>query len=99
MLVSMPVEANISFSWFNPQKLEAMLIATLLIGAYYPLTQIYQHEEDSARGDVTISILLGIKGTFIFSASMFGIAFAVVFHYLKTYFVISQFYIFMILLI
>lgn len=47
------------------------LIATLFVGAIYPLTQIYQHEDDRANGDSTISILLGIKGTFLFSGTLF----------------------------
>jgi 1,4-dihydroxy-2-naphthoate octaprenyltransferase len=37
----------------------------------YPLTQVYQHEEDAARGDKTLSLTLGIRGTFIFSAFAF----------------------------
>jgi 1,4-dihydroxy-2-naphthoate octaprenyltransferase len=47
------------------------LIASLLIGALYPLTQIYQHEEDRKDGVVTISILLGKKGTFVLSMVLF----------------------------
>ena len=38
------------------------------------MTQIYQHEEDSKRGDITISLRLGIKGTFIFTATVFALA-------------------------
>ena len=30
----------------------------------YPMTQIFQHEEDK-RGDETLSLKLGIKGTFL----------------------------------
>lgn len=48
-----------------------MATATLLVGAVYPLTQVYQHHEDHARGDRTLSLLLGIRGTFIFSAGLF----------------------------
>jgi 1,4-dihydroxy-2-naphthoate octaprenyltransferase len=40
---------------------------SLFMLGFYPLTQIYQHEEDKKRGDTTISMLLGIRGTFIFS--------------------------------
>lgn len=40
---------------------------SLLIGGAYPLTQVYQHEEDQKRSDITLSILLGIRGTFVFS--------------------------------
>lgn len=47
--------------------------ATLLVGAVYPLTQVYQHTEDSARGDRTLSLLLGTRGTFLFSAALFAV--------------------------
>lgn len=46
-------------------------VASCLIGAIYPLSQIYQHEEDKADGVTTISYLLGKKGTFIFSGLFF----------------------------
>ncbi len=46
-------------------------ISSLFLGASYPLTQIYQHEEDKMRGDQTISLLLGLRGTFIFSGVFF----------------------------
>lgn len=48
------------------------VIASLLIGALYPLTQIYQHEEDKRDGVITISYLLGKRGSFLFSAALFG---------------------------
>lgn len=54
-----------------------MISATLLIGGFYPLTQIYQHEADARDGVRTISALLGIRGTFLFCAIMNGIAFTV----------------------
>lgn len=50
------------------------IIASLLIGAFYPLTQIYQHEEDKKDGVVTMSYLLGKRGTFIFSMILFLMA-------------------------
>lgn len=93
-LVSIAAEKNISFNWFTMQKIEAMLLSTMLIGAYYPLTQIYQHEEDSSRGDFTISFKFGITGTFIFSATMFLISFILALHYFNTFYEIKQFYIF-----
>ncbi len=55
----------------TPATYWAMLTATLLVGAVYPLTQVYQHTEDRARGDCTLSLLLGIKGTFAFSSLLF----------------------------
>lgn len=47
------------------------VISSFLIGALYPLTQIYQHEEDKKDGVVSISCLLGKKGTFVFSMMLF----------------------------
>jgi 4-hydroxybenzoate polyprenyltransferase len=49
----------------------AGLICSCLVGASYPLTQVYQHEEDARRGDRTLSLLLGVNGTFVFSAFLF----------------------------
>jgi len=50
------------------------LIASLLIGASYPLTQIYQHQQDAADGVITISYQLGKRGTFVFSFFLFTAA-------------------------
>lgn len=55
------------------------LLTSLMLWGNYPLTQVYQHGEDSRRGDYTLSLKLGIKGTFMFSALLFaltGAAFA-----------------------
>ena len=43
------------------------LVSTLFLAGSYPLTQVYQHQEDADRGDITLSIILGIKGTFRFA--------------------------------
>ncbi len=51
----------------------ATLSSIILLGTY-PMTQIYQHEEDSKRGDRTISLMLGIKGTFMFVLIIFTLA-------------------------
>ena len=50
-----------------------MAACTFQIAGVYPLTQIYQHEQDLADGVTTISYKLGYRGTFIFSAIMFGL--------------------------
>jgi len=47
------------------------LLTSLILWASYPITQIYQHEEDAKRGDYTLSLKLGIKGTFLFSSLWF----------------------------
>lgn len=57
-----------------PQGLAAAMACSLLIGGMYPLTQIYQHEADAARGDLTLSRLLGKRGTFICSGLCFAAA-------------------------
>ncbi|WP_162053822.1 UbiA family prenyltransferase [Pontibacter pamirensis] len=44
------------------------LVSTLFLCGSYPLTQIYQHKEDSRRGDRTLSLILGVKGTYLFAA-------------------------------
>ena len=53
----------------------SMLAASLLIGGFYPLTQIYQHKADLADGVITISYLLGYNGTFIFTGIVYALAF------------------------
>jgi 1,4-dihydroxy-2-naphthoate octaprenyltransferase len=37
------------------------VISILLIGGFYPNTQVYQHEADKADGVTTISMLLGVR--------------------------------------
>lgn len=49
----------------------AAVLSTLLLFGSYPMTQVYQHEEDAQRGDRTISLKLGVKGTFLFTAIFF----------------------------
>lgn len=64
---------------------EAMAAASLLVGGFYPLTQIYQHETDLKDGVRTISYSLGYKGTFIFCAIVYSIALGILFiHYNRT---------------
>jgi 1,4-dihydroxy-2-naphthoate octaprenyltransferase len=53
-----------------------MISASLLIGGFYPLTQIYQHDADARDGVRTLSAVLGYRGTFIFSGIIYSIAFA-----------------------
>ena len=54
-------------------QLPALLSTVLLLGSY-PMTQVYQHDEDGRRGDETISRKLGILGTFHFTALAFTLA-------------------------
>lgn len=68
------------------------------IGTIYPLTQIYQHESDKEDGVLTISILLGKKGTFIFSGLLFGIATLLVYLTFETNNTLSNFWIFQLIM-
>ncbi len=46
-----------------------------LFAALYPLTQLYQFEEDRARGDRTLALALGVRGSLRFSLAMVAAAF------------------------
>lgn len=59
---------------FKPHVIIPGLLTSLMLWGNYPLTQIYQHREDSKRGDLTLSLKLGIKGTFLFSALFFALS-------------------------
>lgn len=59
---------NMQIPWIG------MLISSLLFGGFYPLTQIYQHEQDFKDGVETISYKLGVNGTFVFSGIMYALA-------------------------
>jgi len=95
LLVNTASENIFDLSWLSALHIEAMILATLLIGGFYPLTQIYQHDEDSERGDYTISYNLGITGTFIFSGSLFIIACIVAWNYFTSFYNLNQFLIFL----
>lgn len=62
------------FGWevfLKPHVLLPGMLTSVMLWGSYPLTQVYQHEEDSKRGDITLSLKLGIRGTFVFSAVWF----------------------------
>jgi 1,4-dihydroxy-2-naphthoate octaprenyltransferase len=58
----------------NQSVIFSAVASSFFIGTIYPITQIYQHDADEKDGVKTLSILLGIKATFIFSALLFSIA-------------------------
>ncbi len=60
---------------------EAMVACALLLGGFYPLTQIYQHEADRQDGVRTLSLVLGYRGSFIFTGLVYSIAFLLLAHY------------------
>jgi len=59
----------------------AVIASSLLIGGFYPLTQIYQHEADFNDGVKTLSYLLGYRGTFVFTAIIYVCAMGVLAQY------------------
>src|ERR1700761_4684472 len=71
---------------------EAMVACSLLLGGFYPLTQIYQHEADRKDGVRTLSMVLGLRGSFVFTGVLYGLAFLVLFHYfVSTYLGFKEF--------
>jgi len=68
-----------------------MISASLLIGGFYPLTQIYQHEADAREGVRTLSALLGIRGTFKFCAIVYCFAFLVLSYFMLVSLEIKEF--------
>ena len=73
--------------------IEAMLASTLLVGGFYPLTQLYQHEADRKDGVKTISLLLGYKGSFIFAGSVYALTFLTLAYYFFLSLEIKEFYV------
>jgi len=51
-----------------------------LFGSLYPLTQIYQFDEDSSRGDRTLARIFGVRASLLISAIAAGLAFAAFSH-------------------
>lgn len=76
-----------------------LLLSSLLIGALYPLTQIYQHTEDLRDGVKTISCVLGKRGTFVFSMSLFLAATAIMYRFLSSQNHHNQFVLFLLFLL
>jgi len=68
-----------------PVLMPACLSSAMLLGSY-PMTQVYQHEEDSKRGDITMSLWLGIKGTFLYTMNVFGLTTIGFAYFYYTYF-------------
>jgi len=75
------------YSMENVLKLHVLVpgvLSTVMLWANYPMTQIYQHEEDEKHGDVTLSRKLGIRGTFYFVSAVFSLVtlgFVLYFHF------------------
>ncbi|TDI72026.1 MAG: ubiquinone biosynthesis protein UbiA [Bacteroidetes bacterium] len=75
----------------------AILSTTLLLGSY-PMTQVYQHQDDRQRGDLTISLKLGILGTFHFTALFFTLSVGLFIFYFLNYYSLQMAILFPVLL-
>jgi 1,4-dihydroxy-2-naphthoate polyprenyltransferase len=77
----------------NPHgvPIPGMVASSLLIGGFYPLTQIYQHDADLNDGVKTISYRLGLKGTFVFSGIVYVLAFVMLAYYFMSSLEIKEF--------
>jgi 1,4-dihydroxy-2-naphthoate octaprenyltransferase len=64
----------------------AGLLTSVMLWANYPMTQVYQHEEDARRGDQTLSLVLGIRGTFLFTGAFFLLATTGFFWFFRMYY-------------
>jgi 1,4-dihydroxy-2-naphthoate polyprenyltransferase len=72
---------------------EALIASSLLLGGFYPLTQLYQHEADRRDGVRTLSLLLGYRGSFVFTGIVYGIAFMTLSYYFFMSLQIREFYV------
>ncbi|WP_026897201.1 UbiA family prenyltransferase [Daejeonella oryzae] len=84
-----------SLTGWNLNFTIAGLVCSCLIGATYPLTQVYQHEEDRKRGDITLSIVLGIRGSFWFAAILFLLSSLLLFIYWYRLEMMNNFWLFL----
>jgi 1,4-dihydroxy-2-naphthoate octaprenyltransferase len=77
----------------NETTIWILAACSFQIAGVYPLTQIYQHQQDLDDGVVTISYKLGYKGTFIFSGIMFFLCNVCYFLYFNKINHLNHFYI------
>lgn len=77
------------FSWsmlWQWQYVLPALLSSMFLWGSYPMTQVYQHDEDRKRGDITLSIRLGVLGTFHFTAVLFTVATAGFLYYFTRFY-------------
>lgn len=76
-----------------------MVAASLLVGGFYPLTQIYQHMQDKEDGVFTLSYKLGYTGTFVFTMLLYALSMATLAIYLGQNGDLSKFFVMQIFLV
>ena len=95
-MVAIGLTENTLIEILKPDLLIAGLLSSMVLWGSYPMTQIYQHQEDKRRGDITLSQRLGIKGTFHFTGLAFLLASAGFIVYFQIYYNMLQAVIFMV---
>jgi 4-hydroxybenzoate polyprenyltransferase len=75
----------------NSATLFILLACSFQIAGAYPLTQIYQHQQDYSDGVVTLSYRLGYRGTFLFAGTMFALCGLFYYLYFSTIHQLQQF--------
>jgi 1,4-dihydroxy-2-naphthoate octaprenyltransferase len=73
--------------------LEGMIASSLLLGGFYPLTQIYQFDADRKDGVKTLSMALGYRGSFVFTGTLYIVAFLLLVHYFLSTLQDKEFYV------
>jgi 1,4-dihydroxy-2-naphthoate octaprenyltransferase len=73
-------------SALSARAFEAALVAAAFTTALYPLTQIYQVDEDRRRGDHTFAVVYGARGCFRFAIAGVLVAGAALADYLNRHF-------------
>jgi 4-hydroxybenzoate polyprenyltransferase len=81
-----------SYLDINSTTIFILAASSFQIAGVYPLSQIFQHEQDLADGVTTISYKLGYRGTFVFSALMFGLCNVCYFVYFNAVQQVGDFY-------
>ncbi len=69
---------------FSNSLLFILIACSFQIAGAYPLTQIYQHQQDLDDDVITLSYKLGYRGTFLFTASQFLLSNIFYFLYFRT---------------
>jgi 1,4-dihydroxy-2-naphthoate octaprenyltransferase len=75
------------------------MASSLLVGSFYPLTQIYQHRQDAEDGVTTISMLMGYRGTFYFTSLIYFFALVIMGYYFASNLELDRFLVFLLFMI
>ena len=74
------------------------MLATLILLATFPITQVHHHVQDFEKADFAISKWLGLRGTFVFAGIVYKVAAAGFSFFLKHYYSMNHAIVFMVLI-